>query len=1103
MWSKGVTRIVGRLFGPTALALAVVLGTASPASSQATGKIIGQVTDAESGQPIAGAVVQVVGTNVGNITNQEGRYFLNEVPAGVHDVRAEIIGYRSVVIEEQRILAGQITTLNFELEQTAVEIEALVVEGERNPLAPRDQTSSKSIITGEKIEELPIDNAQSMVVLQPGVINTNQGRTIRGSRPNEEAVYVDGVLIRSFSSGEAEPVELPTNSLEQLDVTTGGFSARFSDAQSGIVNYVTRSGGQEINGTFRAFTDQLGPEDWRTGFNRAELSVGGPIPLAENLRFFVSGVAEGRKYGALNDGFTDVPMWVASGTDQEFRLPRSSGAPSASDSVNVAFPTFVEWDNGRTFPYNVSDEYTLLAKVSYGFGQGNSLDLSYIRNRDQRMNRAFGELYNPDGWDARLNTNDVLTLGGYFVLSQSADNQLALNLKASYQSDYFQTGEPDPEWRLDHEDPTLGFSFSDVEFLVDADDWPVSETLEKVIRSGAFPAESLQVFPQRNDLNGKQSLSGLDQNLRLNPYGMNRNFPISGFNNGGLEYRDEERWWFSGTLDWQAGRYNRIELGGNLALAEAKRQRVPLFTGTAVPAMHEPVRGGIFIQDKVDIGDVVIEAGLRWDYFDPDGEFPRVPGYVFNVPDSLKADFWRVEQGEGPILDRAARLEDCGGAATAADRTRDDGTVVCKNNFVEAQTRTALAPRLAVSFPVTATSTFRVSYGHNVQFPALIENGVAAGQASLFGDQYSDLQGGLANTNTTFGRDVEPPRTVSFEAGYRQLIGQDLVLDVSAYSKRVRNGITFRKLEFEDPNVEGQPIFINVLTNADFSSTQGFDVKIDKRFGELVDASVNYSFINAEGTGSDPTTFTGLILRRNTNLSIITGQPVQPPEVMLRLDQSRRHNIAGTFSLRTPSDFMSGSGVGNALSDLGVFATMRIASGLPFTRLQNSANGQTGPPTRAGLGGIPAEELNNSTTPWEKRFDLQITKGFQIGNTRVRAFADWRNPLNLTNMTTVFLETGTEFNDAWREKQVQQQMADALLDGDSDVDGFDIAQESPENALNKYSLMQAEARFGNGDGFFAVDEQEAAFGSFYELFWGPQNFRSSNQNLRLGFEVQF
>lgn len=1132
--------MLGRLVKGCSLAALFAVFAASSALAQATGKIQGRVVDAESGAPISGAYVQVLGTSRAAITGDEGYYFINEVPAGIHTITTEYIGHRTVRVENQRVLTGQTMTVNFDLPTAPIELEELVVEGERNPLVPRDQVSSKAIVTGDLIDMAPVDNASDIAVLQPGIIVTNQGRTIRGSRPNEEAVYIDGVMTRRYGTGEVEPIELPTNALEEVSITTGGIGAQFADAQSGVVNYVTRAGGSDFSGSFSLYSDQLGPKSWRTGLNRLEVTLGGPLWRDQSLSFFVAGQVEGRKYLGLNDGWNDVPLLLSDGTASlpgdpndpspyerrianyfgmnpgdpaVFALPRESGAPDGTDSVSVAYPNYTVWDNGPTRPFNPSDEYTFLAKLSWaGLGRGNNLDFSWKRERDQRITLGLNDLYNTQGYTGSFSTGDVFTLGSYFLISQKASSAIALDLKASYQRYFDQDGPLDPSWLLDHRDPTLGFNLSNMKFLEDAENYPVSRKLMEAARSNAFPPESLMVYPRREDLRNSQGLAGLGDPLRMNPYALRTNFPIQGFGGEGvvgLQYQRERNWVFSGTVDWQAGRSLRIQAGGDYAAIHLEGMYVPLESTRSMPEVYDPKRGGLFATGRLDLGDVVIDAGLRWDYFDPRGDFPRVPGYVYNVPDSLKADFWTQlpYDPDNPVgwEDRLVPLEDCGGEVTAPERTREDGTVVCKPNFVAASTKTNLSPRLGVSFPVTVKSTFRLSYSHNVQTPPLGSSdfGVVQGQFGYFRNIYDDLAGGRANTNTDMGRDVDLARTVLFEAGYRQLIGEDLVLDLSAYSKTTRNGLTIRKVQYQNPNDYGRSIFVNSFVNADYTQIRGVDMRVDKRFGQISHLAVNYSYIDARGTGSDPFTYIDLLFRRNTNVSVVTGQPIIPPDVILPLEQSRTHNLGGTFSLLFPVDFQQGTTLGSLLSDFGVFATARVASGLPFTRLENSANGQTGPPTFAGLGGIVAEELNSSTMPWEKRLDVRFTKGFRLGGTRMLLFADWRNPFNFENTNRVFLETGNEINTEYRNKIINDRMLDDNLDGDTNIDDFDILRECPDNPVNVFALIQAEQRYGNGDGVFTVEEQRKTFGAYYDLFWGVQNFIESTQRLRLGFEINF
>ena len=154
-----------------------------------------------------------------------------------------------------------------------------------------------------------------------------------------------------------------------------------------------------------------------------------------------------------------------------------------------------------------------------------------------------------------------------------------------------------------------------------------------------------------------------------------------------------------------------------------------------------------------------------------------------------------------------------------------------------------------------------------------------------------------------------------------------------------------------------------------------------------------------------------------------------------------------------------------------------------------------------------AEALGSSQMPWEKHLDLRVHKGFQLAGTRMRVFADWRNPLDIENTNSIYLETGTAFNDAYRRQIIETHMGDQNMDGDANIDDINILTDFPPtgNALNQYSLLQAERRFaiGEPDGIFTVEEQERAFGAYFDLVAGPQYFVESDQSLRLGVEVVF
>jgi hypothetical protein len=583
---------------------------------------------------------------------------------------------------------------------------------------------------------------------------------------------------------------------------------------------------------------------------------------------------------------------------------------------------------------------------------------------------------------------------------------------------------------------------------------------------------------------------------------MLRDYSANGYGSGslGLAKVNEDRLQVRASLDWQIGRFNRVKLGGEFIDIDLLSNNIPLAAPRKpLPEAGNPTRIGAFLQDRLDIGDLVIEGGIRWDYLDPGVEFTRIPGFVFNVPDSLKQGFVRFDRETGTY----GPLNACGPQSL-------DPTAPCKSNFIEGETKSEFSPRIGASFPVTPTSTFRLSYGRFVQTPAfftssgfaLFEAGVASQQVGFFQNNNSDLVD--QNTNATWGRDVVMPSTRTFEFGYRQLIGQDLVIDISAFNKKQRDALAVRKLQVINPN-RNAPTFLNQVTNRDWTESIGFEVKMDKAVGNLFVGNLAYTYVDARGTGSDPFTYTNLILRAVSNLSLLTGEPENPPEVLLPLDQSRKHNISLTSSLAFPVDYMQGSVIGSILSDFGFFAILRVRSGLPYTKLINTGRGQIGPPSGSALEGRPQSSFGNAETNWTTSFDVRFTKAFQLGKGwHLQAFVDWRNPFNITNSTRLFLESGNPVNELFRETELLTALTDTRLDGDPLIRDFDIAVESPETDFNKFMLMRAEQRWGDGDGIFTVEEQDRAFSQNYESANGQNvRFETSDQLLRLGLRIAF
>src|SRR6185503_2708158 len=182
------------------------------------------------------------------------------------------------------------------------------------------------------------DDIRRVLTLQPGVVESGRsaGLSIRGGRAGEAAVYVDGVEVRSVRTGGSR-LDVGTNGVEEASVTTGALGAEFGDAQSGIISYVTRAGGQRFQGSFSASTDEPFGKSISVGYNRAEVSFGGPI--FKNLTFFVAGTAQGQRSDFLGQGADTVASFIVGPTD--------TTVITGTDTVRI--PQFIQY-GGRCDP---------------------------------------------------------------------------------------------------------------------------------------------------------------------------------------------------------------------------------------------------------------------------------------------------------------------------------------------------------------------------------------------------------------------------------------------------------------------------------------------------------------------------------------------------------------------------------------------------------------------------------------------------------------------------------------------------------------------------------------------------------------------------------
>lgn len=248
--------------------LAAALGLAVPVSAAAQqGAVAGRVTEETGTRGIEGAQVFITGTSLGALTDAQGRYRIERVPAGSVEVQVRYIGYQTAV-RTVTVTAGQTTTADFTLAVQALGVDELVVTAVGDQRR-RELGNAVAAINGDIVEEAPITEFSDLItgraagvqVLPSGGTTGAGGRVrIRGSSSvslgNEPLIYVDGARISSdaadffqdLTGGQAPSrlEDINPEDIESIEIVRGPSAATLygTEAANGVIRITTRRGGE-------------------------------------------------------------------------------------------------------------------------------------------------------------------------------------------------------------------------------------------------------------------------------------------------------------------------------------------------------------------------------------------------------------------------------------------------------------------------------------------------------------------------------------------------------------------------------------------------------------------------------------------------------------------------------------------------------------------------------------------------------------------------------------------------------------------------------------------------------------------------------------------
>ena len=789
----------GRLF---MIAVALVLAPALVFAAN-TGKIRGKLTDKATGEPLVGASVILKGTSLGASADVNGEYVILNVSPGAYTLEGKYLGYQPLAIENVRVNADLTTEVDFAMDllTEGIQIQEIVVRRERE-LVSKNATNAVRISTTEDVKNLPVRGVVSAVVLAPGVVQQGGNIYIRGGRSEEVGYVFEGANARDVISGNVVTVAIP-EALEEFQVQAGGYTAQYGGANAGIIKQSLRSGTPDFRFTLQAETDNFTDQGkdyiggYSYGYSNYVGTISGPI-LGDKIKFFAAGENEFTRDFTRQFWkgftFTNLPARNYVGVNEALDTIATLVVPDGSMPGQMRNRYSV---NGTiTFDYN-----PIIVRVGGAFATqeqkgGNNVTqiLNLQRNGLTEFSNFLGNvkithvvspsfLYevNVNYNDTRNKTYDPLLGDNFLNYSDSLANA-AIGYGSAFRN--YTT--------LYDQYDVYGFFF-DV-----PGSWNTGYTFNKQTRWGAALDFTAQL--------------GSVHELKFG--GSFERYEYRTFNSGSAGlltwYRQnpdiartpgEER-------DYQVGRNGGVNnfgydvYGNESDVDELTRARHPTYWAG-------------YVQDKIEYSDLVINAGLRLDYFDNDDwmfiDDPTTP----NV----------VEGPDNPSVDANTFLY------------RETG-IKQKDPLM------AVSPRLGFSFPVTDRTVFHLQWGKFIQSPSLNQLYISQ---RFWGVVFS---GGNAILNPG-GFNLDPQRTTQYEVGFRQQLTEVAAFDITAYYKDIRDQLQVIRQTVTTSSVASA---YNVLANGDFVTTKGVEIQFTLRRVARISAVLNYTFADAKGTGSSTTT---------------------------------------------------------------------------------------------------------------------------------------------------------------------------------------------------------------------------------------------------------
>ncbi|MFW5627659.1 MAG: TonB-dependent receptor [Candidatus Cloacimonadaceae bacterium] len=950
--------------------------------AQTTGRVVTRVRDAQ-GRPLEFVNVVVMSGNqriTGGQTNARGQLIIINVPPGVYSVRFSLVGYDTVTYENIRVQVGQAAQVDPQMARRGIETAAVVVQGEADAVG-KDRIGSAHQIDMDSYLDSSVTNVTDIVAMQAGVTNIGGELHIRGGRSNEVNFTVDGMSVSDPVDG-GSALSVDTDAIKDMKVMTGGFPAEFGNAQSGVINIVTKDGDPFYSGKIEYNTDHI----IGTGRNSdvVKLAIGGPVipfssqDLKERFTFYLNGGGEWMD-GRYKDLFITNPN-----EDYSFE------GRSLLDHVYPIYDPYKDRSSilGIDLGNRNYNNYNVNLKTKYDINHAQKLTFAV------RGDRSFNTPFSPGGsyaWRYALDHyqyNEVIQRQYIGTYDHMFNPTMHLTLKASY---YNKTTELAPR----------GIDRDNFMFMIIDPDNPGENYVDDVA-VGNYGYITID-----DDYDGVHDYGNfrpaVDWAYRLQSMVDTR--PIPGFYAPGTIYTnfiDDETTTlnFRGDFEWQINETHLAKTGLELIRHDIEKNQLQNFLSVYEDRRQEFLKGIYNVTDAdtarfhtdgtVDVPDELyaLVSVTGSDAVLPSTANHMVPVYkpldYYNAAkaasgqrDGYAATPWQAAyyvqdkmEWEGMIVNAGLRF-DFWYLGDHYKVLQDDGTFRNRDFKSKDRMQMMISPRLGVSHPITERDVLRFAYNYQNQLPQMqyIFTSKTPQDATL-----SDIQVTVGNPT------LEPQITVTYEVGLSHQLSDDYVIDMTAYYKNLYNYVSTMK----ERKVGEESVSWYRFISEDYGSTRGIDVQLEKMLSNFNTWTLAYSLAWANGNNSSTR-----IQDENTSLREFP------------LDWDIRHNASVNYTFRIGRGeefFIPFTNLILPLDDFSASMSWNLASGRPYTPQNVISDAMM--------------DTNSKRMKPTHQANLRLAKGVYLGGRNsLRFFFDVENIFKTKNVMGVYPKTGSPYQD--------------------------------------------------------------------------------------------